>query len=37
MGFEYLPDVDARAENHVGDETCYWLLTKEHTAVARQI
>jgi hypothetical protein len=30
-------DVDTRAEDHVGDETRYRLLAKEHTAVARQI
>ena len=32
-----MDDVDSRAEGHVGDETLYRLLSKEHTAVARQI
>ena len=32
-----MDDVDSRAEDHVGDETRYRLLTKEHAAVARQI
>ena len=30
-------DVDSRAEDHVGDETRYRLLTKEHMTVTRQI
>jgi hypothetical protein len=32
-----MDDVDSRAENHVGDETRYRLLSKEQAAVARQI
>jgi hypothetical protein len=32
-----MDDVDSRAEDHVGDETWYRLLTKEHVAVTRQI
>jgi hypothetical protein len=32
-----MDDVDSRAEDHVGDETRYRLLSKEHAAVARQI
>jgi hypothetical protein len=32
-----MDDVDSWAEDHVGDETRYRLLTKEHAAVTRQI
>jgi hypothetical protein len=32
-----MDDVDTRAEDHVGDETRYRLLTKEHMALSRQI
>ena len=30
-------DVDSAAEDHVGDETRYRLLSEEHTAVVRPI
>jgi hypothetical protein len=32
-----MDDVNSRAEDHVGDETRYRLLTKEQPAVVRQI
>ena len=32
-----MDDVDSTAEDHVGDETRYRLLAREHTAVARRI
>jgi hypothetical protein len=32
-----MDNVDSRAEDHVGDETRYRLLTKEHVAMSQQI
>jgi len=32
-----MDDVDTAAQDHVGDETRYRLLSKERAAVARQV